>query len=65
MTGSTDAEPVDLRQIDTVEDELDEFCRAIRGEASPETDGQVARSIVAVLEAIVASDGQRSFVDVN
>jgi predicted dehydrogenase len=63
--GSTDVEPVDLQQINTVEDELDEFCRAIKGEASPETDGRVARSIVAVLEAIVASAEQRSFVDVS
>lgn len=41
--------------LDTVADELGEFVRSIRGEATPETGGAEGTEVVAVLEAAVAS----------
>lgn len=41
--------------LDTVADELGEFVRSIRGEATPETGGAEGTEVVAVLEAAIAS----------
>ncbi len=52
-------EPIEA--IDTIADELGEYVRAIRGEASPETGGAEGLEVVAVLEAaIAASESGRS-----
>ena len=40
---------------DALAEELEEFGKCVRGEAAPETDGEAAREVVAVLEAIVES----------
>jgi predicted dehydrogenase len=63
--GTTDQEDLEIAQIDTVADELDEFARSIDGQATPETGGVEARAAVAVLEAIVASAAERRWVDVD
>ena len=44
-----------VESIDAIADELDEFARAIRGEASPETGGAEGLEVVAVLETAIAS----------
>lgn len=62
--GSAEPESFDIQQTDTIAEEMSEFCGAINGQVSPETDGRVGRSIVAVLEAIITSAHQSSFVDV-
>lgn len=46
-------QPVDT--IDTIADELAEFVKAIRGEATPETGGAEGLEVVAVLQAAIAS----------
>lgn len=45
----------EIEILDTVADELGEFVRSIRGEATPETGGSEGTEVVAVLEAAVAS----------
>jgi predicted dehydrogenase len=45
-----------MATLDTVADELGEFVRSIRGEATPETGGAEGAEVVAVLEAAVASN---------
>ena len=62
--GTTDRREVDTPVLDTIADELVEFAAAIHGEASPETDGAVGRSVVAVLEAVVESAASGASVDV-
>lgn len=42
--------------LDTVADELGEFVRSLKGEASPETGGAEGLEVVAVLEAAIASN---------
>ena len=53
----TDAAPTieEVEPGDAVADELNEFDRCIRGEATPETGGPEGAAVVAVLEAIVES----------
>ena len=46
-------EPIDT--IDTIADELDEFLRSVRGEATPETGGAEGLAVIAVMEAMVAA----------
>lgn len=46
-------EPIDT--LDTIADELGEFVKAIRGEATPETGGAEGLEVIAVLEAAIAS----------
>ena len=62
--GSWDTEVVETEQLDTIRDEMAEFARGIRGEARPETGGSESRSVVAVLEAIIASANEARIVDV-
>jgi len=44
-----------VESLDTIADELGEYVRAIRGEATPETGGAEGLEVVAVLEAAIAS----------
>ncbi len=44
-----------VASLDTIADELAEFVKAIRGEATPETGGAEGLEVVAVLEAAIAS----------
>ena len=49
---------------DALADEMDEFCKCIRGEATPETGGPEGLEVVAVLEAVVQSATTGQVVDV-
>ncbi len=62
--GSTEIEMLDVAQEDTILDEMTEFVRVIKGETKPETGGEVGRSVVAVLEAVIESAATKSFVEV-
>jgi predicted dehydrogenase len=53
--GDMERRVVELGEFDTIADEVGEFARAIRGEATPETGGAEGLEVVRVLEAIVAS----------
>jgi predicted dehydrogenase len=55
----------DVEQLDTIVDELTEFARAIRGEATPETGATEGLEVAAVLEAIGRSIETASAVDVG
>ena len=55
----------DVEQLDTVVDEMSEFARSIRGEATPETGGAEGLEVAAVLEAIGRSVEAGSAVDVD
>ncbi len=50
---------------DALAEEIEEFGRCIRGEAAPETDGEVAKEVVAVLESIVESARSGRVVEVT
>ena len=63
--GSTDLEEIPLTPLDTIADEIDEFARSIRGESSPEVDGNEARRVVAVLEAIISSVESGQWTEVS
>lgn len=43
------------QRVDTTADEMGEFCRSIRGEATPETGGAEGLEVIALMEAAVAS----------
>ncbi len=47
--------PLDVESLDTVEDELAEFARCVRGGTKPEVGAPEALEVAAVLEAIVES----------
>ena len=55
----------EIEQLDTVADEMTEFVRSIRGEATPETGGAEGLEVAAVLEAIGRSVESGSAVDVD
>jgi predicted dehydrogenase len=55
----------EIEQLDTVADEMTEFARSIRGEATPETGGAEGLEVAAVLEAIGRSVESGSAVDVD
>ena len=55
---------VDIVGGDALADEMDEFCKCIRGEATPETGGPEGLEVVAVLEAVVRSATTGQVVDV-
>ena len=55
---------VDVVGGDALADEMDEFCKCIRGEATPETGGPEGLEVVAVLEAVVRSAATGQVVDV-
>ncbi len=55
---------VDVVGGDALADEMNEFCRCTRGEATPETGGPEGLEVVAVLEAVVQSATTGQVVDV-
>ncbi len=55
---------VDVVGGDALADEMNEFCRCARGEATPETGGPEGLEVVAVLEAVVQSATTGQVVDV-
>ena len=55
---------VEVAGGDALADEMDEFCKCIRGEATPETGGPEGLEVVAVLEAVVQSAATGQVVDV-
>jgi predicted dehydrogenase len=55
----------DVEQLDTIVDEMAEFARAVRGDATPETGGAEGLEVVAVLEAIERSLETNSAVEVD
>ena len=59
--GSEKAEKVICEKTDPIVDELEEFARAVRGEAKPEMDGELATASLAVILAGVrsAKEGRR------
>jgi predicted dehydrogenase len=59
--GAERSEPVDVPKIDALVDELEEFARAVRGEARPEMDGGRATASLAVIRAGIRSarEGRR------
>jgi predicted dehydrogenase len=63
--GSFEETSLDLAELDTIADQLVQFCSVVRGEAAPETGIVEGRDVVAVLEAIVASADRRAWVDVD
>ncbi len=46
---------VEVEGGDALADEMEEFCRCVRGEAAPETGGAEGLEVVAVLESVVES----------
>src|SRR5215467_6003909 len=59
--GAERSETVDVPKIDALVDELEEFARAVRGEARPEMDGERATASLAVIRAGIRSarEGRR------
>ncbi|HEY7301021.1 MAG TPA: Gfo/Idh/MocA family oxidoreductase [Xanthobacteraceae bacterium] len=62
--GETRAQPVDVPEIDTIRDELEEFVRCVRTGVKPETDGFWATRNLAVLRAGIKSAREGRAVDV-
>lgn len=54
-TGSADRTEVELEEVDPVADQLAEFARCVRGEATPETGGAEGLEVIAVMQAAVES----------
>lgn len=63
--GEATREELDLDPVDPVVDQMAEFARVVRGEASPETDGMVGLEVVAVLNAALESSATRRAVDIK
>jgi predicted dehydrogenase len=63
--GSKTASPVATAKNDTIVEELEEFVRAVRGEAEPEMDGERATASLAVILAGIrsAKEGRRVEVE--
>jgi predicted dehydrogenase len=59
--GGTKADPVSCAPNDTIAEELEEFVRAVRGEAEPEMDGEKSTASLAVILAGIKSarEGRR------
>lgn len=55
---------VDVVGGDALADEMDEFCKCVRGEATPETGGPEGLEVVSVLEAVVRSANTGQVVEV-
>ena len=56
---------VEVAGGDALADEMGEFCRCVRGEATPETGGPEGLEVVAVLEAVVRSAREGEVVEVS
>ena len=65
LRSDRDCTTVELAPVDPVADQLVEFARAIRGEATVETDGRVGLGVVAVMDAAVESSLSGCAVDVT
>jgi predicted dehydrogenase len=59
--GGSKADPVPCAANDTIVEELEEFARAVRGEAEPEMDGEKSTASLAVILAGIKSarEGRR------
>ena len=62
--GGTKAEPVACPPNDTIVEELEEFARAVRGDAEPEMDGEKSTASLAVILAGIKSAGEGRRVEV-
>jgi len=63
--GSKTATPVPSEKNDTLVEELEEFARAVRGEAEPEMDGERATASLAVILAAIRSAREGRRVEVK
>jgi len=63
--GEAEPEAIPYEKNDTIVEELEEFAACIRGEATPEVDGQRATESLAVIRAGVKSVEQCRVVDVD
>ena len=63
--GSDKAEPVVCEKTDAIVDELEEFARAVRGEAEPEMDGERSTASLATILAGVRSAREGRRVEVR
>jgi predicted dehydrogenase len=63
--GSFEETSLDMTELDTIADQLAQFCQVVRGEAAPETGIVEGRDVVAVVEAIVASAERGAWVEVD
>jgi predicted dehydrogenase len=63
--GSEKAEPVSCPKNDTIAEELEEFMRAVRGDAEPEMDGERSTRSLAVLLAGIRSAREGRRVEVT
>jgi predicted dehydrogenase len=63
--GAKTSTPVPSERTDTLVEELEEFARAVRGEAEPEMDGERATSSLAVILAGIRSAGEARRVEVR
>ncbi len=60
--GAEEAERIEIKSVDTVLEEFQEFAECCRGERAPETDGAVGLAAVAVMEAMIQSSKENSSV---
>jgi predicted dehydrogenase len=63
--GSKTATPVPSQKNDTLVEELEEFARAVRGEAEPEMDGERSTASLAVILAGIRSAKEERTVEVK
>jgi predicted dehydrogenase len=63
--GSKTATPVPAEKNDTIVEELEEFARAVRGEADPEMDGERSTASLAVILAGIRSAKEQRRVEVK
>src|SRR5882672_1453539 len=63
--GGTKADPVSCAPNDTIAEELEEFARAVRGEAEPEMDGEKSTASLAVILAGIKSAREGRRVEVG
>ncbi len=63
--GEAEPEAIPFEKNDAIVDELEEFAACIRGEATPEVDGQRATESLAVIRAGVKSVNEGRVVDVD
>lgn len=63
--GSMEKVPLELPQVDTLFEEVDEFARSIRKGTRPEVSGEEGTAAVAVMEAIIASAREGKTVEVE
>ena len=63
--GGTNADAVPCAPNDTIVEELEEFARAVRGEAEPEMDGEKSTASLAVILAGIKSAREGRRVEVS